>query len=167
MLQESFCDVTRFPIPLSLLFWQHLARPWLSPELLIRLTPEVSFKLQSKADFWNNSEISGFATASLCLYTTWETHSFPWVDHVELFLSQHLLVSLSHACFHSLIIAKQRKITIQQLKISRSMSTPVNSVCCMSESDPCFLNHKPSVFEPSGFAFISDGQIALLKGSMC
>lgn len=76
--------------------------------------------------------------------------------------------SFMHANFHSLTIAKQRKIIIQQLKVSRSKkSTPVNLVCCMAESDPCFLNHKPSVLEPSGFALIPDGQIALLKGSMC
>jgi len=75
---------------------------------------------------------------------------------------------LMHANFHSLTMAKQRKIIIQQLKISKTeKSTPVNLVCCMAQSDPCFLNHKPSVLEPSGFALIPDGQIALLKPSMC
>lgn len=85
-----------------------------------------------------------------------------------LYYSTFWLHSLMHANFHSLTIAKQRKIIIQQFKISKSKkSAPVNLVCCMAESDPRFLNHKPSVLEPSGFSLIPDGQIALLKGSMC
>lgn len=36
-------------------------------------------------------------------------------------------------------------------------SPPVNLLCCMGEFDPCFLNDKPSVLEPSGFALIPDG----------
>jgi len=73
-----------------------------------------------------------------------------------------------HANFHSLTKAKQNKIIIQQFKISRSKnSTPLKLACCMAGSDPCFLKHKPSVLEPSGLALTPDGQIALLKGSMC